>query len=267
MSSSRKTRAPSSSVNGRTHGATSIRWWANSPIAVSISRAVTAYEPVIRRSPSTTSRPGSSVASPWSPIHTTSPPGRTISTAARRVTPAPTASTTTSAIAPRVLSRSSATTSWRVGLKTGSAPTACAICSRASFVSTAISVSAPPARATCKASSPMAPQPITTTISGKRTVTSDHTWTALASGSISAPSSGPTRSGSGKSTKAGAATRSANAPGRFIPKIWRCGQRWVAPARHDPHRPHGITDDAATRSPTFTSWTPGPSSSTSPQNS
>ena len=33
------------------------------------------------RSPSTTSRPGSSVRSPWSPIHTTSPPGRVIDTA------------------------------------------------------------------------------------------------------------------------------------------------------------------------------------------
>src|SRR5207248_2551667 len=159
----------------------------------------------MRRSPRTTSRPLSSVASPWVPIHTTSPPGRTASTAVRRVAAVPAASMTTSAPRPRVNARISDTTASRTGLRSGSAPTACAIARRASLVSTATSRSAPPARATWSARSPMAPQPITTTVSGNFCSSRDHTWTPLASGSTSAPCRGDTRSGSGHRLDLGAA--------------------------------------------------------------
>ena len=113
----------------------------------------------------------------------------------------------------------------------------------------------------------MAPQPITTTVSGNFCSSRDHTWTPLASGSTSAPCRGDTRSGSGSSTRAGAATRSANAPGRFMPKMPRSGQRCTAPARQLAQRPHGMSELATTRSPILNSVTSGATATISPQNS
>ena len=128
--------------------------------------------------------------------------------------------------------------------------------------------SAPQALATRAHSSPMMPQPETTTLSPDAASHPCRTQRqATASGSTKAPSKWlrPSRRGTAKA----ASTRqySAMAPGMLSPSMARSGHCWVLPARHGRQRPHPWTERALTRCPASHSITPAPAASTTPENS
>ena len=232
-----------------------------------MSRLVTAKEPVTCFSRRTTSNPDRSVGSSWRPSQTTSPPGRAAVMAARRVIAAPTASTTTSAPRPPEASRAAAATSAFCAFTVRSAPSRFAMARRVSDTSETSTRIAPLAFRTCSTNRPMVPAPNTTTVPGNRCCVSRSAWTAFPRGSASEACSGVTSFGSGINVETGTATRSANAPGRFVPKTSPVRQSWTSPSRQYSQRPHAIWELATTRSPIRHSVTPWPTSTTSPLNS
>ncbi len=93
------------------------------------------------------------------------------------------------------------------------------------------------------------------------------TWMPFASGSASAAASAGRFSGQSSRQRAGTFTNSANAPGRCMPKIWRCAHRCVSPRSHRTQRPQGTRELLTTRAPTFQPDTADPTTAIVPQNS
>ena len=95
----------------------------------------------------------------------------------------------------------------------------------------------------------MAPAPKITTASGNRRRIMDQACTPLPKGSISEACTGVTFSGIGMSVDTGAATRSANAPGRLVPYTSAVGQTCGSPSTQASQTPHEIVELTATTSP------------------
>ena len=83
-------------------------------------------------------------------------------------------------------------------------------------------------RVTCKAcwqNKPIGPAPITKTVSAGRCCVRRATCKPFANGSAKAAAAAGTCSGQGIKQRAGTLTCSAKAPGRCMPKTWRCANK------------------------------------------
>ena len=87
---------------------------------------------------------------------------------------------------------------------------------------------------------------------------------ATARGSAHTASPSPQSSGTGQAKAAGATIRSASVPGTLKPRIFRCGQAEVRPARQAGQVPQGMFGSTTTRCPARPRSTPGPVAAISP---
>ncbi len=148
------------------------------------------------------------------------------------------------------------------------APVRSATSSRWSLTSEIATSVAPNALATCMASSPIGPAPVTSTRSPAEMPALRHAQMPTDTGSISAPTSSDMSSGSAKAKSSWITTRSVNAPSiGGVPKKETSAQRLYRPARHSRQRPHGTPGSRQTRSPTACLVTSEPTAATRPADS
>jgi len=172
----------------------------------------------------------------------------------------------------------SATKSTCVGSNTSLAPSACAFSRRSATGSIPIIFSTPIAFTTWICISPIAPNPITTTVSPGTGAPASTLCRTSANGSIIAAVENFIPAGSKNKFPDGTLTNSANMPpmpsfSKFCasamlpadtPTPRRFKQSGKSPVLQYSHFPHGSIGSMATRSPTFTEVTPHPTASTTP---
>ena len=116
--------------------------------------------------------------------------------------------------------------------------------------------------------SPIVPAPMITTFSaGPRWSPRRTAWTPLANGSASAPIRALVPAGSARRLATGTRTRSAKAPGKWIPISVRTGQTLSRPARHNAQCPQDSIGLTVTCLPSHSASAGSPTSSTVPENS
>src|SRR6266511_3401591 len=151
-----------------------------------------------------------------------------------------------------------------------SKPSASAAASRGSSRGVPRTCTPPPAaRATCAASNPIGPGPITSTSSPSRTRSgSSNELQQQASGSAIAATLPSSQSGMRWRFATGTCRSGAKPPSTCVPIERRSGQRFVRPARQKAHTPHVEKYvSVTTRAPRQPPSTPSPSSATTPETS